>query len=631
MHLMTLFLAGCAELPGDGPRTGDGPDAVPEVVRTSESTVLYTLDDDVGAVVQYEPASGWTRTTPLGATPGRLARVDDTVWVTLPASRGIAVLVDGPEGLSHTTTLPTGAEPLGIAANADGTRLYVALVTSGKVQELATDGEVLRSWDVEGQPSWIALRPDGAALYVGSAIGGTLTWIDLQSGDAQTVTLPSAYRPESDVSADGNIAVTFPLTHRITGDPSVSADGSLLAVPMLLVDNTRRISTPNEDPATDTASFPEDSGGGYGSDGGNDASRINPVVALVQLDPGGVPDGVNASLVLVTGLAETESTVRSYLSSANLSPDGKLVFATMEASSAVVVLPSTPSGMRGSFWVSETLVVPTPAGPRATAFLGDDHVYVDSFLDRTISSASLRDIELALRSGQPFLPSAHVEHELDLGTSTIPVSVRAGRALFYSATDARMAGTGSGISCSTCHLGGRNDGLSWILGDGPRQTPSLAGGIADTAPFTWTSNVETVAQEAQLTSEGRMGGRGLGFEAFSVASFIETIRAPDVPGLGATDAAVARGEAIFRRADVGCASCHSGELYTDNQPRFLFGADGVNTPSLRRVATTAPYLHDGRAPTLRALLELSVNGAMGDTSMLTPAELDDLEAFLGSI
>jgi hypothetical protein len=625
MHLMTLFLAGCAELPGGASRIDD---AVPEVVRSAETGTLYTLDDDAEAVVQYDPTSGWSRSTPLGTLPGRLARVDDTVWVTLPAARGIAVLVDGPDGLTRTDTLATGAEPLGIAANADGTRLYVALATSGMVQELTPDGEVLRSWEVEGQPSWIALRPDGDALYVGSAMGGVLTWIDLLGGTAQTVELPVAYRPDSDAS-DGNIDVTFPLTHRITGDPSVSADGSLLAVPMLLVDNTRRISTGNDDP--DTASdFPSENDG-YGSEAGNDVSRINPVVALVQLDPGGVPDGVNASLVLVTAVNELEVRVRSYLSSAHVSPDGSLVFATMEASSAVVALSTAASNKRGSLWIEDTIVIPTPAGPRATTFLGDDRVYVDSFLDRSITSVSLREVRNGLDAGPFSLHPDQVTPELTLEPSPLPMNVLAGRELFYSATDTRMAGEGSGISCSTCHLGGRNDGLSWNLEGGARQTPSLAGGIADTAPFTWTSDVSSVSQEATLTSEGRMGGRGLNFNAFSIAAFVETIRAPDVPGLGATDAAVARGEAIFNRADVGCGSCHSGELYTDNQSRSLFGAEGVNTPSLRRVAATAPYLHDGRAPTLRALLEISVGGAMGDTSMLSTAELDDLEAYLRSI
>ena len=55
-------------------------------------------------------------------------------------------------------------------------------------------------------------------------------------------------------------------------------------------------------------------------------------------------------------------------------------------------------------------------------------------------------------------------------------------------------------------------------------------------------------------------------------------------------------------------SCHSGEVFDDgklhdvgtgDQSRDREGAESrFNTPSLRGIARTAPYLHDGRAVTL---------------------------------
>ena len=104
-----------------------------------------------------------------------------------------------------------------------------------------------------------------------------------------------------------------------------------------------------------------------------------------------------------------------------------------------------------------------------------------------------------------------------------------------------------------------------------------------------------------------------------------------MPNRDADDPAVDRGRALFYRSDVGCSGCHSGSLYTDNAFWALYGLDAVNTPSLRGVAATAPYLHDGRAATLRDVLELSRDGGMGDTSLLSEDELTDLEAFLRSI
>ena len=55
-------------------------------------------------------------------------------------------------------------------------------------------------------------------------------------------------------------------------------------------------------------------------------------------------------------------------------------------------------------------------------------------------------------------------------------------------------------------------------------------------------------------------------------------------------------------------------------------------PSLLGLAWRAPYLHDGRAPTLRARFDASGGGDMhGHTSQLTSAQLDDLVAFMETL
>ena len=57
-----------------------------------------------------------------------------------------------------------------------------------------------------------------------------------------------------------------------------------------------------------------------------------------------------------------------------------------------------------------------------------------------------------------------------------------------------------------------------------------------------------------------------------------------------------------------------------------------DTPTLLAVYRNGPYLHDGRAKTLRDVLT-TANPAdkHGKTSHLTPAEIDDLLAFLKSL
>jgi cytochrome c peroxidase len=112
-----------------------------------------------------------------------------------------------------------------------------------------------------------------------------------------------------------------------------------------------------------------------------------------------------------------------------------------------------------------------------------------------------------------------------------------------------------------------------------------------------------------------------------VAAYLLTLRPVGLPAQ-APDA-VARGRALFARADVGCAGCHAGPAFTDGQRYALFEGR-YDTPTLRGVAVTAPYLHDGRYETLGALLD-DLGGQMGDTRGLSADEKRDLEAYLRSL
>ena len=64
------------------------------------------------------------------------------------------------------------------------------------------------------------------------------------------------------------------------------------------------------------------------------------------------------------------------------------------------------------------------------------------------------------------------------------------------------------------------------------------------------------------------------------------------------------------------------------EERFSGGHHRFNPPSLRGVAWTAPYLHDGRAATLADVLRVHLPGK---TELLKPDDQDDLIAFLESL
>jgi cytochrome c peroxidase len=99
----------------------------------------------------------------------------------------------------------------------------------------------------------------------------------------------------------------------------------------------------------------------------------------------------------------------------------------------------------------------------------------------------------------------------------------------------------------------------------------------------------------------------------------------------ATDAAegarVARGRELFHAEQVGCASCHREGGSSDGARHEVGSGLLLDTPSLRFVAGTAPYFHDGRYPTLAAMLR-ATRGTMGWGGDLADADLDALEAYL---
>jgi cytochrome c peroxidase len=96
--------------------------------------------------------------------------------------------------------------------------------------------------------------------------------------------------------------------------------------------------------------------------------------------------------------------------------------------------------------------------------------------------------------------------------------------------------------------------------------------------------------------------------------------------------AAKRGEQLFLSDTGACARCHAGANFEgDAYPQGItLGAHGRDVadigqfrpPTLRNIARTAPYMHDGRNDTLESVLAAFA---------LTPAEHADLRAFLDSL
>ena len=245
-----------------------------------------------------------------------------------------------------------------------------------------------------------------------------------------------------------------------------------------------------------------------------------------------------------------------------------------------------------------------------------------------------------------------------------------GKELFQTAR--QPLGSVKWISCSSCHPDGLTDGRVWQNPEGHRRTPNLFG-LGHTHPLHWSADRDEV-QDFEYTIRGKlMRGRGLfdgtlkprpnflpaaeldmdlsgksaDLDALAIyTNSFESRRSPHAAGPGKLTPEAERGKSLFFAAETKCATCHSGPYYTDSSLKKPFNLHDVgtgdhpaekmgpkfDTPTLIGVYRTGPYLHDGRAKTLRDVLTTCNPGDKhGKTSHLKPAEIDDLVVFLKSL
>jgi YVTN family beta-propeller protein len=243
-----------------------------------------------------------------------------------------------------------------------------------------------------------------------------------------------------------------------------------------------------------------------------------------------------------------------------------------------------------------------------------------------------------------------------------------GKELFVSAK--QPMGSAQWISCSSCHPEGLTDRRVWENGEGDRRTPNLFG-LAHTHPLHWSADRDEV-QDFEYTIRGKLmkgrglyqgqlksgkefdttalsmdlGGKSKDLDALAVyTNAYKTPMSPHAPG-GKLTPEAERGKALFFSSETKCATCHNGPYFCDSKlakpyhlhdvgtgdsPREKMGPK-YDTPTLVCVYRTGPYLHDGRAKTLRDVLtSCNAGDRHGKTSHLKPAEIDSLVAFLKSL
>jgi cytochrome c peroxidase len=139
----------------------------------------------------------------------------------------------------------------------------------------------------------------------------------------------------------------------------------------------------------------------------------------------------------------------------------------------------------------------------------------------------------------------------------------------------------------------------------------------------------------------RLSGEGLPkVEVAALVDYLSTMVPPverAVPKSADQQKLIDRGRELFESADTSCSTCHdAGHAFADGQRHQVMTApaanqtEGFDTPSLRYVAGTAPYFHDGRYKTLDDVLT-APDHAMGQSTRMSRQDRAALVAYLETL
>lgn len=575
--------------------------------RSGASARLWVVNQDNDSVSVFDTATrSRVAEIAVGAAPRTLARANDgRVWVVNKQAASISVISPVSLSVVQTLNLPRASQPFGIVVAPQDGSVYVALEALGRVLRLDGNSGAERATQAVGDnPRHLALSAAGDRLLVSRYItpplpgegtpsvntgGGFAELLELSPGTlAPLRTLRLAHGNRADSEAQGRGIPNY------LGAAAISPDGRSAWVPSKqdnIARGPRRDGKPLDFQNTVRAI----------------SSRID--FASGNEDLAGRVDHDNSSVA----------------SAALFHPSGAYLFVALETSRQVAVLDA--AGKRELFRYEAGLA------PQGLAVSADGlTLYVNNLMSRNVSVIDLAPL---LRSGT--MSGGAVASWPSVGSERLSTNVLKGKQLFYDARDPRLA-RDSYMSCASCHNDGSHDGRVWDLsaqGEGLRNTVALRGraGMGH-GLLHWSGNFDEV-QDFEAQIRGLAGGTGLmndaqfnsgtrgqplGDAKAGVSADLDALAAY-VGSLGSfaaspwrqADATLSAGALAGRQVyeQKNCASCHGGTTFAGSAglqdigtlkpssgSRLGGALAGIDTPTLRDVWATAPYLHDGSAATL---------------------------------
>ncbi len=544
------------------------------------STPLFTTDIAIGtngelimtqkgrnAVEIYTPdGTSMTAQISLKQPPTGIAVAGDIAYVTTFKTQGILEIISLSEGVVKES-IAVGSGACAPTLSPDGTRLYICNQFENNISVIdIAGGEVIGEVAVDREPKGCVVSADGEYLYVANFLPNQRADLDVVAAKVSIVDTRSMKRVKDVPLANGSNAVRgICISHdgayvyvshnlgRFTGPTSQLQQGWMNTSAFTVIDTQRQ-----ESLGTLIVDEPERGAAGIW-DIACDENNL-------YISHSGTHE------ISIVDQQKMLTKLHAYPNKNTLDYDLRFLYGIRRR------VPIEGNGPRAIVVRDKEVVAPT--------YFADTLNFIDT-------------------------ESAEVQY-IALNPNREESDAQRGERYF---NDAMMCFQ-NWQSCNGCHPGdGRTDGMNWdLMNDGVGNSkncksllyshvtpPSMISGIRASAELAVVKGY-TFIQFYQVSEE----------HATCVDKYLMSLEAVPSPYLvdGELSPLAKKGRQVFDKLK--CNECHSGPYYTDMK-MYRIGDDvefeaGWDTPTLREVWRTAPYLFDGRAATMEEVFTIHKHG-----------------------